>query len=132
MEAACVDLAVNLPVLTNPAQFDSVNRFARELNDRFAKEERRILSFAGIHPLCDGIEEKMTWIREQGFLGVKIHPDYQETYINDERYVRILRAARDLLRTALPEEVYTQTSARYAACRKGEALPCRGQRICLF
>ena len=95
MEAAGVDLAVNLPVLTAPTQFDSVNRFAEELNALFASKERRILSFAGIHPQCDEIEEKMAWIKARGFLGVKIHPDYQETYINDERYVRILRAARD-------------------------------------
>ena len=95
MEAAGVDLSVNLPVLTAPTQFESVNRFAEELNARFAHGEKRILSFAGIHPQCEAIEEKMAWIKEHGFLGVKIHPDYQQTYINDEQYVRILRAARD-------------------------------------
>lgn len=96
MEEGGVDVAVNLPVLTNPSQFDSVNRFARELNLRFAGKGRGIVSFAGIHPACDGIEEKMAWIKENGFLGVKIHPDYQETFISDEGYVRILRAAKEL------------------------------------
>ena len=95
MERAGIDVAINLPVLTNASQFDSVNRFAEDINARFADEERRILSFAGIHPLCEEIEKKMAWIKERGFLGVKIHPDYQETYINDPRYVRILRAARE-------------------------------------
>lgn len=96
MEEAGVDVAVNLPVLTSPRQFDSVNRFSRELNERFANEPRRIISFAGIHPLCEDIEGKMKWIRENGFLGVKLHPDYQETYISDPAYVRILECARDL------------------------------------
>lgn len=96
MEQAGVHVAVNLPVLTNPSQFDSVNRFSEELNARFANESRRILSFAGIHPLCEDLEGKMAWIAEHGFLGIKLHPDYQETFINDERYVRILRAAREL------------------------------------
>ena len=97
MEEAGVDVAVNLPVATAPRQFESINRFAKELNDRFsATDARRIISFAGIHPQCEDIEGKMKWIKENGFLGVKIHPDHQETYINDPTYVRILECARDL------------------------------------
>ena len=95
MNEAGVSLAVNLPVLTSPAQFESVNRFAADLNQRFADEALRIVSFAGIHPACEEIEKKMAWIRENGFLGVKIHPDYQETFINDPGYVRILECAKE-------------------------------------
>ena len=91
-----VDLSVNLPVLTAPRQFESTNRFAAESNAFFADKSRRILSFAGIHPACEELEKKMVWIKENGFLGVKIHPDYQATFITDERYVRILECARDL------------------------------------
>lgn len=94
MTEAEVDIAINLPVMTNPSQFESLNRFASEINQTFANQERRIISFAGIHPLCEDLEEKMKWIKAQGFLGVKIHPDYQDTYINDERYLRIFRAAK--------------------------------------
>ena len=96
MRTAGVDISVNLPVITNPAQFDSVNRFAAAINGEFSKCGRGIVSFAGIHPACDGLEEKMAWIKEMGFLGVKIHPDYQETYFDDERYLRILSAAKEL------------------------------------
>lgn len=95
MEEADVSVAVNLPVLTNPSQFESVNRFAAGLNESFADKERRIVSFAGIHPLCDGIEEKMKQLKAQGFLGVKIHPDYQDTFFNDEAYLRIFKAAKE-------------------------------------
>ena len=95
MEQADIDVAVNLPVLTSPSQFDSVNRFAAELNRTFAKAERRIVSFAGIHPRCKSISEKMAWIAAQGFKGVKIHPDYQEIFFDDEGYLEILAAARD-------------------------------------
>lgn len=97
MEEAGVDVAVNLPVVTAPRQFESVNRFAKELNERFsATDTHHIISFAGIHPLCEDIDGKMQWIKENGFVGVKLHPDYQETYINDPAYVRILECARDL------------------------------------
>lgn len=95
MEEGGTDLSVNLPVVTAPKQFESVNRFAAELNQAFAGKERRILSFAGIHPACEEIDQKMKWIKDQGFLGVKIHPDYQGAFINDEGYVRILAAAKE-------------------------------------
>ena len=95
MEQAGADICVTLPVLTSPKQFDSVNRFAASINAAFADKEKRLISFGGIHPACEDIEGKMKQLREMGFLGVKIHPDYQETFINDEGYVRILRCARE-------------------------------------
>ena len=96
MQAAGADLAVALPVLTKPTQFDGVNRFAKELNERMAEQSPRILSFGGIHPACEDIKGKMRQLKDMGFLGVKIHPDYQGTFIDDEGYVEILSCAREL------------------------------------
>lgn len=96
MERAGADIAVTLPVLTSPAQFDSVNRFAKEVNERFSLEKRRLISFGGIHPDCEDIEGKMVFLKECGFLGVKIHPDYQQTFINDEKYIRVIKCASEL------------------------------------
>lgn len=95
MEKANIDRAVTLPVLTNPLKFDSVNRFAAEINSFFENKSRRLISFASIHPECDEIDKKMAWIKNSGFKGVKIHPDYQETFINDEKYVRIMECAKE-------------------------------------
>lgn len=96
MDRSDVSVAVNLPVVTNPSQFDSVNRFASVINSEFADKDKKIVSFAGIHPACEDIEGKMSWIKSAGFLGVKIHPDYQETFFDDERYVSILECAKEL------------------------------------
>ena len=96
LQKAGVDLAVNLPVVTSPSQFDSVNRFAANINEQFANAERKIISFAGIHPDCDDIEGKMAFIKQEGFLGIKLHPDYQETFFDDEKYVSILECAKEL------------------------------------
>lgn len=95
MEEAGVDISVTLPVLTSPGQFDSVNRFAAALNERFCGSERRLISFAGIHPACEDIAGKMRFIKNAGFLGVKIHPDYQGAFINDEGYIEIVRCAAE-------------------------------------
>ncbi len=94
-ERADIDMAVTLPVVTAPKQFDSINRFAHEINERFS-ESGKILSFGGIHPACEDIRGKMKQLRDMGFKGVKIHPDYQETYINDGGYVEILKNAKEL------------------------------------
>lgn len=97
LREAQADIALNLPVITNPTQFDSVNRFAKEVNESFAQSRNKgIMSFAGIHPLCDDLDEKMKWIKNNGFLGIKLHPDYQETFIDDEKYERILALAKEL------------------------------------
>ena len=95
MEKAGANISVILPVMTNPAQFESINRFAAEINERFANDTRRLISFAGIHPDCEDIEKKMSFIKDSGFLGVKIHPDYQNTFFSDERYIRILECAKE-------------------------------------
>ena len=95
MEKADVDISVTLPVMTSPSQFDSVNRYAESVNEAFRNKERKLISFAGIHPECEDIDKKMSFIKESGFLGVKIHPDYLGTYIDDEGYVKILECAKE-------------------------------------
>ncbi len=91
-----VDIAVCLPVVTNPKQFDSVNEYAKNINASFNCKNKGLISFAGIHPKCENIEEKMQFIKNSGFLCVKIHPDYQETFIDDEGYIKILQCANTL------------------------------------
>ena len=89
MRLAGVDKSVVLPVLTKPEQFSSVNRFAEELN-----RNENIISFAGIHPLCENINKSLDYIKERGFKGIKLHPDYQETDITDENYIKILAGCK--------------------------------------
>ena len=73
-----------LPVCTKPEQFDSVNRYASEINGKDG-----IYSFGGIHPDCENIEEKLEYIKSLGLKGVKLHPAYQNCFIDDPRNLRI-------------------------------------------
>ncbi len=95
MEKAETDVSVVLPVMTSPSQFDSLNAFAANINETFANKQKKLISFAGIHPLCDDIDGKMKFIKSSGFLGIKLHPDYQGTFIDDDNYVRILECAKE-------------------------------------
>ncbi len=95
MDEADIALSVVLPVVTKPSQFDSINRFAAAIN----AEQDRLLSFGGIHPDNDDIDAKLDEIVSLGLKGIKLHPDYQGVFIDDDRYLRILQGAidRDLL-----------------------------------
>lgn len=89
-------IAVNLPVLTRPTQFSSVLDFVKELNRQHRECGSPIISFAGAHPEMDDIEEALSAVKAAGILGIKIHPDYQGKFFDDEGYIRILRAAKEL------------------------------------
>jgi predicted TIM-barrel fold metal-dependent hydrolase len=83
-----IDISVILPVITKPAQFDTVNAFAAEITGR-----EGIISFGGIHPDTEDYREKLDRIKEIGLLGIKLHPDYQKTFIDDPKQVRIIQYA---------------------------------------
>ena len=96
MRASGVDLSVALPVLTKPEQFDSVFCFALDINERFATESPRILSFGGMHPADPDYKAHLRQLKDNGFRGIKLHSDYQHVFVNDDRSKRILAEASEL------------------------------------
>ncbi len=91
MQKSGIDRSVILPVVTDPKQFESINLFSASFNGKDG-----IISFGGIHPDNDNAEEKLEYIKSLGLKGIKLHPDYQNTYINDEKYLKILRCCEKL------------------------------------
>lgn len=122
MEKSDVDISVALPVLTKPTQFDSVFAFAAAVNERFSDKSRKIISFAGIHPECENIDAKMANIKKTGFKGVKIHPDYQNAYIDHDGYIEILSAAKEY-------DLIVVTHAGIDDGYKGEPVKCPPELI---
>lgn len=105
-----INRSVILPVVTKPSQFDTINTFAAEITGK-----EGIISFGGIHPDNEDYQEKLNKIKEMGLLGIKLHPDYQETFIDDRRMVRIIQYATEIglivvihagLDIGLPEPVH--------------------------
>lgn len=93
MEQSGVNTSVIMPVCTKPEQFDSINVFAKKVNDTY---QERLLSFGGIHPDCENYKEKLKYIRTLGLPGIKIHPDYQKVMIDDIRFMKIIEYANEL------------------------------------
>ncbi len=88
MKRTGVDLSLILPVVTRPAQYESINRYA-VLLDRTPG----FRSFGGIHPADPDIDTHVAQIAADGLCGIKLHPVYQDTPADDERYVEIVTQA---------------------------------------
>jgi len=93
MEKNKVDISVILPVVTKPSQFDTVNQFAAEVNQKY---KGKLISFGGIHPDSEDYKAELDKIKELGLPGIKLHPDYQRVMIDDERNTRIIEYADSL------------------------------------
>ncbi len=123
MEEGRVDYSVILPVVTRTSQFETINKAAAKI----CEEEGRLVSLGGIHPDCTDIRQKLRDIKNLGLKGIKIHPAYQEVYIDDIRYLRILDAASGLglitvvhagVDIGLPEPVYASADRIGKAIRE--------------
>ena len=106
------DLGVVLPVATAPKQVESINTNATLIQESYDN----IISFAAMHPDYENYKDEIFRIKELGLKGIKLHPDYQNTFFDDDRMLRILDEAfkNDLivvvhagLDIGLPEPVHT-------------------------
>lgn len=105
---AGISLGVVLPVVTRAEQFESVTRFAVQINegsvlredtktgDEMSKMTAELLSFGGIHPDTPDYKKELKMLSDFGFRGIKLHPDYQGVYFDDIRYMRIIEYASEL------------------------------------
>ena len=89
MNKANIDYSIALPVATSPSQVKSINDFAISVN----KENNRIISFGAIHPDYINYEEELIRLKENGIKGIKLHPEYQNTYIDSPKYINIINIA---------------------------------------
>lgn len=84
MKEAGINYSVAISVVTKPSQFNTVNNYLAEINGKDG-----IISFGGIHPDCDNVCEKLDYIKSLGLKGIKLHPDYQNTRMDDPKYIKI-------------------------------------------
>lgn len=92
-EKAGIDLSVVLPVATKPKQFSSITKFAAFVNEKY---EGNLLSFGGIHPLSPDFKQELKTIKSEGLKGIKLHPEYQDVFINDIACKRLIYEASAL------------------------------------
>ncbi len=97
MEEAGIQISVVLPVITRVGQVQSINRFAREITPQtFDHSVGQILSFGAVHPLSEHYKEELQMVKELGLKGIKLHPEYQQLYIDDIPMLRLISYAVEL------------------------------------
>ena len=94
MQRAEINFSVVLPVATNTAQVEKINNSAATLNEKFF--ERGIISFASMHPDFENYRAELNRIKNLGFKGLKVHPVYQNTNLDDKKFLRIFYRAAEL------------------------------------
>lgn len=89
--AAGVDRSIILPVATKPEQVHHINDAAAAHNEHAFVTN--MFSFACIHPDYEDWKQELDRIAARNMRGIKLHPAYQQTDLDDPKYLRILERA---------------------------------------
>lgn len=94
MNEASVTYSVNLPVMTDIGQVEKIN--SSLIADKENLLAQGIITFGGMHPDYQDYKKELLRLKQNGILGVKIHPAYQNTCLDDIRMMRIIDYASEL------------------------------------
>jgi uncharacterized protein len=86
MAAAGIDLSVVAAVATKPEQVESIQRWLTTIR------QPGIEALAAMHPADPPNFEQIRILRREGFRGFKLHPDYQDFFVDDPRMVPLYEA----------------------------------------
>lgn len=86
-----IDYSVVLPIATTLTQSVTINNFAKTVNNT-----DRLFSFGSLHPMQKDWESVLYDIKEKGLLGIKLHPEYQNFYIDSRESIQILKKCEEL------------------------------------
>lgn len=121
--AAGVDRSIILPVATKPEQVHHINDAAAAHNEHAFVTN--MFSFACIHPDYADWKQELDRIAARNMRGIKLHPAYQQTDLDDPKYLRILERAGALGLIAVTHAGFARLPVLYAG--KGEKRTSRGR-----
>jgi len=84
------DAGVLMPIATTPGHQKHVNDWAQEQN------HGSIVSFGSVHPRDPQALSELERIRDIGLKGIKLHPDYQGFFVDDESVYPIYEKIQEL------------------------------------
>ena len=91
MKAGGVTVSVALSIATNAGQQKKVNDFAASINNG-----EDIIAFGSVFPDSVDVLEELERIKALGLKGVKLHPDYQRFFVDDEKMKPIYKKIGEL------------------------------------
>ncbi|HFQ89127.1 MAG TPA: amidohydrolase [Desulfobulbus sp.] len=89
MDRAGIEKSVICSIATRPEQFRPILDWSRAIRSP------RIIPFPSVHPADPGCTEHIHRIAELGFKGIKLHPYYQDFFLDDPDLDPLYRAVAD-------------------------------------
>lgn len=86
-----VDISVVMNIATNATQQKNVNDFAASINNG-----KDIFAFGSVFPDSEDALCELERIKDLGLVGVKLHPDYQGFFVDDEKMKPIYKKISQL------------------------------------
>lgn len=89
MDAAGIDASVICSIATKPKQFRAILDWSRSLRSK------RLIPLVSVHPQAENLSAELSEITAQGFQGIKLHPYYQNFYLDEPRLRPLFAQAAD-------------------------------------
>lgn len=89
MDQAGIERSVICSIATKPAQFQKILDWSRKVRSV------RLILFPSVHPAAPDVLAQIRMIHAEGFQGIKIHPYYQEFYLDEPRMEPIYECIRE-------------------------------------
>lgn len=91
MNNAGITKSVVLNIATNEHQQEKVNDFAISL-----LKDEHFIPFGSVYPSAKNAVEELERIKANGIKGIKLHPEYQNFYVDDEKLKPVYKKASEL------------------------------------
>lgn len=89
MDRAGIDISVVCSIATRASQFDPILSWSKEIRSS------RIFPLPSIHPTDLDLVARVFRIKEEGFSGIKMHPYYQDFFLDEKRLFPLYEALSD-------------------------------------
>lgn len=90
MQQNNISQSVVLSVATKPSQVSTINRSCLNI------KSEHLIPFGAIHPDTENVHEELAFLKSNGIYGIKLHPEYQNFYIDAPEYFPIYETISDL------------------------------------
>ena len=89
MDQAGIERSVVCSIATKPAQFRKILDWSKSVRSD------RLILFPSVHPAAPDVLAHIRMIQAEGFLGIKLHPYYQEFFLDEPRMEKIYECIRE-------------------------------------
>jgi hypothetical protein len=111
MDRAGVEVSVVASIATRPDRFETILEWSRSI------ASDRLVVFPSVHPAAPDLDAQVRRIAAEGFKGLKLHPYYQDFFVDEDRLAPLYAAAQD---TGLIVLMHTGFDLAFERVRRGD------------